>query len=189
MRRFHLRVSSIRHQTSCSSWPYAVARFLIPAHAQEEAMSHENSLTRREFTVQSALAMLAGITITISGCGDDVNPAPAPSPTPTDRTGTVSTDAGHSHTGASSRRLSLRLECDYVDPFGNRHTYAHGNPLSSRAHASQRGDTRAKDVVERQRAHAHRDVQLNGIRDPGIRDPRSTVHGLARRCPSDCWQT
>ena len=63
-------------------------------------MSHENSLTRREFTVQSALAMLAGVTITISGCGDDVNPAPAPSPTPTDRTGTVSTDAGHSHTGA-----------------------------------------------------------------------------------------
>ena len=62
-------------------------------------MSHENLLTRREFTIESALAMLAGVTITISGCGDD-NPPPAPSQTPTDKTGAVSTDAGHTHTGA-----------------------------------------------------------------------------------------
>ena len=79
---------------------YAAARFLMLAHAQEETMGHEDSLTRREFTVQSALAMLAGVTITISGCGSDNNPTPAPSPMPTDKTGTVSTDAGHSHTGA-----------------------------------------------------------------------------------------
>jgi hypothetical protein len=46
--------------------------------------------------------MLAGVTITISGCGDDDNDNPTnpTNPTPpatTDRTGTVSTDAGHSH--------------------------------------------------------------------------------------------
>ena len=34
-------------------------------------MSDGNLLTRREFIVESALAMLAGVTITISGCGDD----------------------------------------------------------------------------------------------------------------------
>jgi len=67
--------------------------------AQEEAMSHENQLTRREFTIESALAMLAGVTITLSGCGDD-KPPQAPSPIATDKTGTVTTDAGHSHTGA-----------------------------------------------------------------------------------------
>src|SRR4030095_839481 len=62
-------------------------------------MSAETLLTRREFTIESALAMLAGVTITISGCGDDDNNAtPAPTPPPaTDKTGTVTTDAGHTH--------------------------------------------------------------------------------------------
>ena len=46
-------------------------------------MSDENLLTRREFTVESALAMLAGVTITISGCGDDDNATPAPTHTTT----------------------------------------------------------------------------------------------------------
>src|SRR5512145_2797653 len=69
---------------------------------EEDAMADENLLTRREFTVETALAMLAGVTITITGCGDDdddnpTNPTP---PAATDRTGTVSTDAGHTHTGA-----------------------------------------------------------------------------------------
>ena len=39
-------------------------------------MNDENLLTRREFTVESALAMLAGVTITISGCGGDNNRHP-----------------------------------------------------------------------------------------------------------------
>jgi hypothetical protein len=61
-------------------------------------MSDENLLTRREFTVESALAMLAGVTITISGCGDDDdNPTTTPTPPATDKTGTVSTDANHTH--------------------------------------------------------------------------------------------
>ena len=56
-----------------------VAQFLIPdAAAQEVAMSDENLLTRREFTVESALAMLAGVTITIAGCGDDDEPPHQP---------------------------------------------------------------------------------------------------------------
>ena len=74
-------------------------------------MSHEDSLTRREFTVQSALAMLAGVTITISGCGSEDNPTPAPSPTPTDKTGTVGTPTRVTPILArSSRRLSSPLE-------------------------------------------------------------------------------
>ena len=75
-----------------------MARFLICQRLQEEAMSDENLLTRREFTVETALAMLAGVTITITGCGDDddngtTNPTPPPSGGG-GRTGTVSTDAG-----------------------------------------------------------------------------------------------
>ena len=39
-------------------------------------MSDDTLLTRREFTVESALAMLAGVTITITGCGGDDNRPP-----------------------------------------------------------------------------------------------------------------
>ena len=59
-------------------------------------MSQENRLTRREFTIDSALAMLAGVTITITGCGDDDPPA-APTPPAVDKTAAVSTDANHTH--------------------------------------------------------------------------------------------
>ena len=62
-------------------------------------MSEDNVLTRREFTVESALAMLATVAITITGCGDDSPPA-APTPA-TDKTGAVSTDANHTHTGST----------------------------------------------------------------------------------------
>ena len=57
-------------------------------------------VTRRDFTLESALALLAGVTITISGCGDDddnSSPAPtSPSPTPVASvTGSVSANHGH----------------------------------------------------------------------------------------------
>jgi hypothetical protein len=58
-------------------------------------------VTRREFTVESALALLAGVTITISGCGDDDNSSPtptSPSPAPVNVTGSVSTNHGHEAT-------------------------------------------------------------------------------------------
>ena len=52
-------------------------------------MSDENLLTRREFTVESALAMLATVTITITGCGDDNNDNDdGPEPTTAQRTAT-----------------------------------------------------------------------------------------------------
>src|SRR5215203_6937077 len=59
-------------------------------------MSEDNLLTRREFTVESALAMLATVAITITGCGDD-SPPTTPTPPATDKTGTVGTSANHTH--------------------------------------------------------------------------------------------
>lgn len=51
---------------------------------------------RRAFTVQSIMAMLAGVTITITGCGDSDSPtSPAPG---NGRAGSVS--ANHGHTAA-----------------------------------------------------------------------------------------
>jgi hypothetical protein len=61
---------------------------------------------RREFTLASALAMLAGVTITISDCSDagtNPNPTPTPAPTPNpnptpangDVNGEISGNHGH----------------------------------------------------------------------------------------------
>jgi hypothetical protein len=41
-----------------------------------------DALSRREFTLQSVLALLAGVVITVDGCGGSTT-SPSPSPTPT----------------------------------------------------------------------------------------------------------
>jgi len=56
-------------------------------------MSDDNLLTRREFTLESALAILSAATITIS-CGDNNNPSTTPTTT-TEKNGTVSENHGH----------------------------------------------------------------------------------------------
>lgn len=66
-------------------------------------MSKEQGLTRREFTVASALAMLSGVAITISSaCGGSSYSPSTPSPTPTpapsgggDKVGVISSNHGH----------------------------------------------------------------------------------------------
>jgi len=66
-------------------------------------MSKEQGLSRREFTVASALAMLSGVVITISpsACGSSYSPStPSPTPTPTpapagDKVGSISNNHGH----------------------------------------------------------------------------------------------
>ena len=118
-------------------------------------MSDKNLLTRREFTVESALAMLAGITITISGCGDGDN-ATAPSPTPGDRSGTVSTVDGHTHTGAvitaaqltAGNAITLTLAAGAT---GHTHTVG----LSQTELTQISGGTRVQKVSSTDSAHSH----------------------------------
>ena len=76
-------------------------------------MSEDNLLTRREFTLESALAILSAATITIS-CSDD-KPSSSPSPTTSDKNGTVSANHGHTAviTGAqltSPSTISLNIQ-------------------------------------------------------------------------------
>jgi hypothetical protein len=54
-------------------------------------------VTRREFTLESALALLAGVTITVTGCGDDDSPRTPTSSTPpaVDVSGSVGANHGH----------------------------------------------------------------------------------------------
>jgi hypothetical protein len=67
-------------------------------------------LNRREFTVQTALAMLSGVAITISeGCGSSSNsggPDPVGGGNTTDLNGTISANHGHSATIKSATLLS-----------------------------------------------------------------------------------
>jgi hypothetical protein len=64
----------------------------------------EDTVSRRDFTVKSALALLSGVAITIVGCNDSdspMSPSVTPTPPPTtpttrgDVTGAVSANHGH----------------------------------------------------------------------------------------------
>jgi hypothetical protein len=53
----------------------------------------DNAVTRREFTLKSALTILSGVVITVSGCSDD----PPSNPTPNDISGAVSANHAQPH--------------------------------------------------------------------------------------------
>ena len=120
-------------------------------------MSDENLLTRREFTVESALAMLAGVTITISGCGDNdpgtvsVNATPTPS---SGKTGTVSTDAGHTHTGADITAAQLTAgNAISLTLVGSGHT--HTVAVSQTDLSQISAGTRVQKISSTDNAHSH----------------------------------
>lgn len=52
------------------------------------------TITRREFTLESALALLSTVVITVSGCDDDSSPT-TPGTSPSSVTGNVSANHGH----------------------------------------------------------------------------------------------
>ncbi len=59
-------------------------------------MTHSGRLTRRDFTVQSVLAVLGGVTVTVAGCSDSDTGSPI-TPTSSDTvTGAVAANHGHS---------------------------------------------------------------------------------------------
>ena len=60
---------------------------------QRDSTTHD-IVTRREFTVQSALAILSSVVITVSGCDDDSTPT---SPTPSDVQGNVAANHPEPH--------------------------------------------------------------------------------------------
>lgn len=119
-------------------------------------MSDDTLLTRREFTVESALAMLAGVTITISGCGDDnKNPTTNPTPPASDKTGTVSTDAGHTHTGAVITAAQLTAGNAITLTLTGSTTHTHTVALSQAELSQINGGTRVSKTSSTDSAHSH----------------------------------
>ena len=117
-------------------------------------MSDDTRLTRREFTVESALAMLAGVTITITGCGgDDDNPTTNPTPA-TDKTATVSTDAAHSHTAVVTAAQLTAGNAITVTLLGAT-THTHTVDLSQAELTQIRSGTRVQKTSTTDNAHSH----------------------------------
>jgi hypothetical protein len=67
--------------------------------AMKEHSDLELRADRREFTVAALLAMLGGVSITISGCGGSASPSSPSTPSTTqpvaDKSGTISSNHGH----------------------------------------------------------------------------------------------
>lgn len=90
----------------------------------------KRDIGRREFTAASVMALLAGVTVTLSGCGGAQNPGspnpnPSPTPTPTppatgDKSGAISANHGHiatvtaaQITAAGSVLLDIQGQADH----------------------------------------------------------------------------
>lgn len=70
-------------------------------------MTQRTLVDRREFTLGAAMAMLAGVAISVTGCGSDSGSPAAPSSSPSsssaDKTGTISANHGHTASVTSAQ--------------------------------------------------------------------------------------
>jgi hypothetical protein len=84
------------------------------------------ALTRREFTLEAALALLAGVTITVSGCGSDSPMAPGGGGggggNPNDIVGLIGTNHGHT-VRITEEQLNAGAAVTLTLPIGDGHTH------------------------------------------------------------------
>jgi hypothetical protein len=113
-----------------------------------------DQITRRDFSVQSALALLSGVTITISSCGGS-SPGPTnPSPNPGGQTnvqGAVSDNHGHSVT-ISAAQLSAANDLVLTLVGGD---HPHTVALSGGEVAQIAARTRVSKVSSSDAGHVH----------------------------------
>ncbi|HEX6740112.1 MAG TPA: hypothetical protein VF310_17660, partial [Vicinamibacteria bacterium] len=83
-------------------------------------MANDNeNVTRRDFTKHSLLALFAGVTVTLSGCGDDEPDGP----TPVDKAGTISNNHGHVATITAARQTTgAAFDLDIMGTATHTHT-------------------------------------------------------------------
>ena len=120
----------------------------------------ENQWTRREFTVHSAFAMLSGVAITMTGCGDDSGPstpttpsAPAPAPpVATDVSGAVGTN--HGHTAVVTAAMLTAGNDLNIDITGTAN-HPHSVSLSGAELGQIAGGTRVAKTSTDNTGHAH----------------------------------
>ena len=109
-------------------------------------------ISRREFTVESVLALLAGVTITVSGCGDD-DPPTSPSPgASTDVTGTISANHGHVATVTSAQ---ITAGGAIVLPIQGQATHPHTVSLTADEVRTIGARTRVEKTSTSDNGHTH----------------------------------
>jgi len=117
-------------------------------------MTNEHLVSRREFTVETALAMLAGVTITITGCGGgSSNSGTGPSPQPGGKAGTVSSSAGHTHSAEITAAQLTAGNAISVTLTGGTHT--HTVALSQSELTQINAGTRVQKDSSNDQAHTH----------------------------------
>ena len=103
------------------------------------------SVTRREFTLDAALAILAGCVITISdACGSSTSPTPAAPPT--DVTGTIT--ANHNHAAlitavqiTTGNAITVNIQGTAAHPHTLSITQAHLTTLRNRQSVARESST------------------------------------------------
>lgn len=121
-------------------------------------MTNEHLVTRREFTLEAALAMLAGVTITVTGCGgDSSNNSSGGGGTPTgpsgqDKTGEISLNHGHTATIQAAQltagnAISLNIQ--------GQATHPHTVELSQSELSQISAGTRLAKASSTDNAHSH----------------------------------
>ena len=118
------------------------------------------SIGRREFTVASALAMLAGVAITMSGCSSSSTTGPSGTPTPTPTPGTTPTDvmgaisANHGH-AASVTGAQLTAGNALVLDIRGTATHPHTVTLSQAELGQIAAGTRVSKESTSDNGHSH----------------------------------
>ena len=132
-------------------------------------MNDSKPIDRREFTLHSAMAILGGVAISVSGCDSDSPAAPTP-PAAGDETGTVGTN--HSHSAVITAAQLAAGDMISLDIRGTA-THGHTVELSAERDHADRGRRARQQGVRRdersgriRRPHAHRDVQLIPVVSP-----------------------
>jgi len=106
-------------------------------HSHHEAPDLQNP-ERRAFALQSILLLLSGVTITVSGCGDDDSPT-SPSPGAGGVAGSVSANHGHTAVIESARLTgNMGIVLDIRGSATHPHTVELSSQEMSQIAASQR---------------------------------------------------
>jgi hypothetical protein len=114
-------------------------------------------LDRREFTLAAILAMLSGVTITISGCGGSSSPSTPTTPTTqppatADKAGAISANHGHTVT-ITGAQLTAGGEVTLELTVGSGHT--HSVSLTSAEVVQIRGNTKVAKESTNNSGHSH----------------------------------
>ena len=115
-------------------------------------MSDDNLLTRREFTLEWALAVLATATITISGCSDSNDSNPTAPTQQGDAAGVVS--ANHGHVAVVTRAQMTSANAVAVDIRGQA-THPHLIELTGSQLTSISNSGRVSVVSSTDEGHSH----------------------------------